>query len=311
MAHLSAPRTRGPGPRRRARPRPWATCSPPTPPASRRWARCRAAGHPALYDRGWHPTTVCGPVGAAVAAPRCSAPTASPPPRALRCCGRRPALGVRLGRQVACRSGWPQRPGSMPRGWRRPARGRPRAGARAPAASRRPWAAPSPTRRPPAIDENWIKAYPCCLQTHGAIEARWRARRRAGRRADGARPSGLAPGRRYDASQTALQAKFSIPYLTAFALLRGGPRVESFAGVDPEARALARAHRGAHRPRAGRVGVRAARRREELARVDAARGSPQHPLSPDELAAKVARPCRRPPRRLADDEPAAELITRL
>ena len=27
-----------------------------------------AAGHPALYDRGWHPTAVCGAVGAAVAA---------------------------------------------------------------------------------------------------------------------------------------------------------------------------------------------------------------------------------------------------
>src|SRR3954451_21203723 len=27
-----------------------------------------AAGHPALYDRGWHPTAVCGVVGAAVAA---------------------------------------------------------------------------------------------------------------------------------------------------------------------------------------------------------------------------------------------------
>src|SRR5215217_6359763 len=29
-----------------------------------------AAGHPALYDRGWHPTSVCGPIGAAVAAAR-------------------------------------------------------------------------------------------------------------------------------------------------------------------------------------------------------------------------------------------------
>src|SRR3954451_11014184 len=29
-----------------------------------------AAGHPALYDRSWHPTAVCGAVGAAVAAAR-------------------------------------------------------------------------------------------------------------------------------------------------------------------------------------------------------------------------------------------------
>ena len=31
-------------------------------------AAVAAAGHPALYDAGWHPTAVCGPAGAAVAA---------------------------------------------------------------------------------------------------------------------------------------------------------------------------------------------------------------------------------------------------
>src|ERR1700759_2300128 len=29
-----------------------------------------SASHPALYDRGWHPTAVCGPIGAAVTAAR-------------------------------------------------------------------------------------------------------------------------------------------------------------------------------------------------------------------------------------------------
>src|SRR5437763_4344723 len=33
-------------------------------------AAVAAASHPALYDAGWHPTTVCGPIGAAVAASR-------------------------------------------------------------------------------------------------------------------------------------------------------------------------------------------------------------------------------------------------
>ena len=33
-------------------------------------AAVAAASHPALYDAGWHPTAVCGPVGAAVAAAR-------------------------------------------------------------------------------------------------------------------------------------------------------------------------------------------------------------------------------------------------
>jgi len=31
-------------------------------------AAVAAASHPALYDGGWHPTAVCGPIGAAVAA---------------------------------------------------------------------------------------------------------------------------------------------------------------------------------------------------------------------------------------------------
>ena len=33
-------------------------------------AACAAASHPALYAGGWHPTAVCGPIGAAVAAAR-------------------------------------------------------------------------------------------------------------------------------------------------------------------------------------------------------------------------------------------------
>src|ERR1700744_1682578 len=33
-------------------------------------AAVAAASHPALYNAGWHPTAVCGPVGAAVAAAR-------------------------------------------------------------------------------------------------------------------------------------------------------------------------------------------------------------------------------------------------
>ena len=50
---------------------------------------------------------------------------------------------------------------------------------------------------------------------------------------------------------------------------------------------------------------------EELARVDAARGSPQHPLSPEELAAKVHDLAGDRFDDLADDEPAAELIARI
>jgi 2-methylcitrate dehydratase PrpD len=93
---------------------------------------------------------------------------------------------------------------------------------------------------------------------------------------------------RFDDVATPLQAKFSIPYLTAFTLLHGTPEVASFAGVDAAARVLA----------AERVGVRTdASLGEsefallagdvELARVRAARGSPQRPLDGSQLAAKV------------------------
>ena len=86
-----------------------------------------------------------------------------------------------------------------------------------------------------------------------------------------------------------LQAKFSIPYLAAFTLLHGPPRVASFARVDAEARALA----------AARVRVRADAALleseavleaggERLARVEAALGSPARPMTPEQLAAKVS-----------------------
>ena len=62
------------------------------------------AGHPALYDRGWHPTAVCGTAGAAVAAARLMALDAG----THGCCDRtraaarrRPARGLRLGRKGA------------------------------------------------------------------------------------------------------------------------------------------------------------------------------------------------------------------
>ena len=88
----------------------------------------------------------------------------------------------------------------------------------------------------------------------------------------------------YDAVETPLQAKFSIPYTTAFTLLHGGPRVDDFAALDAATQTLAE-----------RITVRTddalqesefalLAGDEELARVDAARGSPQHPLSPRSCA---------------------------
>ena len=274
------------------------------------------AGHPALYDRGWHPTAVCGGVGAAVAATRLlDAPRENAVALALlRSGGLRAAFGsdgksLQVGLAAA----------SGVRAARLAA-----AGARAPLeAAARGWAEatggtyaePDGDRR--AIDENWIKAWPCCLQTHGAIEAAEEVRSRtaaggaAGRAPahgmqSGARPGG--PRGRAPAHHTVtvhpvslqaasvgpepsdgLQAKFSIPYLTAYTLLHGPPVVESFDGVDAAAVERARS-----------VEVRTDRSLlesefvltegdRELSRVSAALGSPSKPMDAGTLRAKVER----------------------
>jgi 2-methylcitrate dehydratase PrpD len=128
------------------------------------------ASHPALYDRGWHPTAVCGGVGAAVAAARLlGAPRDHALALALlRSGGLRAAFGsdgkslqvglaaasgVRAARLAAAGARAPLE--GVARGWEEATGGT--------------YAEPEEDRR--AIDENWIKAWPCCLQTHGAIEA--------------------------------------------------------------------------------------------------------------------------------------------
>ena len=123
----------------------------------------RAARAPATRrstTRGWHPTAVCGGVGAAVAGgARCSARRART--RVALALLRAGGLqrGVRLGRQGAA-----GRAGGGGRGRRGAARGaRARdvalADAVAAASSRRTArAAPEPADGPPAIAENWIKA---------------------------------------------------------------------------------------------------------------------------------------------------------
>jgi 2-methylcitrate dehydratase PrpD len=84
-----------------------------------------------------------------------------------------------------------------------------------------------------------------------------------------------------------LQAKFSIPYLTAYTLLHGPPTVASFTNVDGDARRLAE-----------RVRVRtdAALLESEavleaggarVGHVHAARGSPARPMDPTLLRGKL------------------------
>ena len=87
------------------------------------------------------------------------------------------------------------------------------------------FALPDPAA-PAIVERNWIKPWPCCLQSHAPIEAALAA----GGAGDGpievvVHPVSRAAAALDDVSD-GLQARFSIPYLTAFALLRGGPTVD-------------------------------------------------------------------------------------
>jgi 2-methylcitrate dehydratase PrpD len=173
-----------------------------------------------------------------------------------------------------------------------------------------PWADSLPE---PAIEQNWIKAYPCCLQTHGAIDCALQA--------DGA-PGGPLTVRAhpvsrqaagYDDVATPLEAKFSIPYTTAYTLLRGLPTVESFDAVDDAVRARAADIAVETDPELSESEFELLSGDRRLAHVRAARGSPSQPLSADELAAKVhALAGERLDGVLDDDDrPAADALARL
>jgi 2-methylcitrate dehydratase PrpD len=272
------------------------------------------ASHPALYEAGWHPTAVCGAVGAAVAAARLlgldsDRERAAVALALLRAGGLRAAFGsdgkaLQVGMAAAAGVLAARlASGGASVSFDEVIRG----AAGFEAAFGGQWAEPEGS----AVEENWIKAWPCCLQTHGAIECA----ERVGAPPDGPITVLAHPVSRqaasYDAVETPLQAKFSIPYTTAFTLLHGGPRVDDFAALDDETQTLAE-----------RITVRTddalqesefalLAGDEELARVDAARGSPQHPLSAGELQAKVHDLAGDRFDELADDEPAAELIARI
>jgi 2-methylcitrate dehydratase PrpD len=245
------------------------------------------ASHPALYDAGWHPTAVCGSVGAAVAAGRLLELEGDRLRSASRLAllqagGMRAAFGsdgksMQVGMAAAAgvyAAHAAARGASVSRDV-----------ARAPAGFAEvfggTWAEPDPGD--PAIARNWIKPWPCCLMAHSAIHAAVQAR------GDGI-PEGVEvvvhPRARqaavYDDVETGLEAKFSIPYLVAYTFLRGEPARSAFEGIEEDVRDLGR-----------RVTVRVdAALGESAARVAGIEvahspGSPDSPLSVDQLAAKV------------------------
>lgn len=259
--------------------------------------------HPALYDGGWHPTAVCGTAGAAVTAACLLALDHDRTVTAvalalLRAGGLRAAFGsdgkaLQVGLAAA----------AGVQAARLSAAGA-RVDAEAIAGGRAGFAEAFgvPTGAGTieqmlgasgAIEDNWIKAYPCCLQTHGAIDAALALAEGNGPAAAFDRPIAVRvhPVSRQaaaiDVPRNGLEAKFSIPYLVAYALLRGAPGVETFGGVDDQAAALA-----------GRIAVHTDRalapdeaiveaRGHGTARVTAPRGCPANPLDGAALDAKV------------------------
>jgi 2-methylcitrate dehydratase PrpD len=265
------------------------------------------ASHPALYDRGWHPTAVCGGAGAAVAAAtllkadRESAEAIA----LLRASGLRAAFGshgksLQVGLAAATglhaarlAAGGARVPlTEAARGFEEATGGR--------------YATPS---NEPAVRENWIKAWPCCLQTHGAIEAADRVRDRR-ELAVTVHPVSLQAAAYGPRPEDGLQAKFSIPYLTAFTLLYGPPRVESFDEVDPNACDLAEQIDVRGDPGLLESECVLSAGGGEIARVEAALGSPQRPMDANALREKVTELAGESFAEALDDleRPAAELL---
>jgi 2-methylcitrate dehydratase PrpD len=278
------------------------------------------AGHPGLYDGGWHPTAVCGSVGAAV----CAARLLDLSPEAGRA-----AVGLALLRSGGLRSSFGSDGKAIGVGLAAAAgvsaallaRGGARIdlerAARGSGGYEEAFGAPFQLGgEPAAIGENWIKAYPCCLQTHGAIEAALEARE-AG--ATGGHLRVLVHPLSLQAAPIArpsdgLEAKFSIPYLTAFALLRGAPGPEDFGGADAEVALFASEHVEVAADD-GLLESEAVLESggEPAGHVTAALGSPQRPMSLEQLAAKR---CALAGDRLEGafddpDRPAADLVSDL
>ena len=258
-------------------------------------AAVAAASHPALYERGWHPTAVTGTIGAATATAAVlgfdeSQTRAGQQLAVLGAGGLRSAFGTDgKALQVGVAAAQGVR-GALLAGWGATATDSIAAGFSA--AYGGEWAEPGTTL---AIEENWIKAFPCCLQTHAAIEAAAAAVQQG---VDGEGSGVVTVHRRsrqaapLDDVATGLEAKFSIPYTVAFTVLHGAPDVAAFAGVDAAVRELAsrisiEIDDELRQSEAVLVWRRGPSASPIEIRVDAARGSPEHPLSDEQLAAKV------------------------
>jgi 2-methylcitrate dehydratase PrpD len=248
------------------------------------------ASHPGLYERGWHPTAVTGTVGAATAAAALLGLDATEARHArhlalLGAGGLRAAFGTDgKSLQVGIAAAQGVRAALLA------AQGATTSGAVAEgfeAGYGGTWAEPIGRR---AIEENWIKAFPCCLQTHSSIEAAAQLRGLVDVEAGGVvgvhrRSRQAAP---LDDVATGLEAKFSIPYTVAFTLLHGPPAVADFLAVDTDARRIAsRIEVVIDDDLDQSAAMLTWRGKDRPVVVEAAKGSPERPMSDDQLAEKV------------------------
>jgi 2-methylcitrate dehydratase PrpD len=270
-------------------------------------AAVASASHPALYDGGWHPTAVCGPVGAAVASARLLGLSAQVREHAvalavLRTGGTRGAFGsdgkaIQVGLAVAAgvQAALLARAGAVVDA--RVIRGEVGfegvLGAVIP-----PWVAAGGDGGGPAgngnraIDRNWIKLHPSCLGTHAPIDAAAQARD-GGFQPDGA-PIVVAvhpvarQAAHLDDVGDGLAAKFSIAYCVSHALVHGPPHVDDFSVLDAETRERARRVRVVLDESLPDFGAVLSTEDRELARVPCPTGAPERPASGADLAAKLA-----------------------
>ena len=262
------------------------------------------ASHPALYDTGWHPTAVCGPIGAVVAASRLLELTEQQRENALalallRAGGTRGAFGsdgkaiqVGLAAAAGVQAALLAHAGATVdlRAIRGPVGFEMVVGATVP--PRAVAGTRDGSGAVPAIERNWIKLHPSCLGTHSPIDAAMQATEEGGRLDGGALEVLVHPLARQaahlDAVSDGLSAKFSIPYCVAHTFMFGAPRVRDFAAVDPgvSARAeLVSVEVDESLPEFGAVLTESG---GELARVEAPKGSPERPVDASELAQKVS-----------------------
>jgi 2-methylcitrate dehydratase PrpD len=269
-------------------------------------AAVACAGHPSLYDRGWHPSAVCGPIGAAVAAARLLGLTSEQRETAvtvalLRAGGSRGAFGsdgkaiqVGLAAAAGVQGALVARGGaSVDRSaLHGPAGSAAVLGLAWPlgecggAASIESLVHPATG---PSIERNWIKLHPSCLGTHSPIDG---AEQLRGTVNGGALEVVVHPVARQaahlDVVSDGLSAKFSIPYCVAHTLARGAPRTADFAQLDGDVVRRAAAVTVSLDDSLPQWGAVLKPAGADAVRVDGPRGAPGRPITEAELAGKVS-----------------------